>query len=217
MRRTLAIVAFVLASAALFGYSLLPGAAIGWSEALGFITGALCVWMTVFENVWNFPVGIANCVFFIILFYEKRLYADFGLQFLYIALAVQGWYLWLHGGAGRTELPVSRADVRDLWQTLAIVVVGLPLLTLYLTRINGAAPFMDSLLTTMSVAAQLMLNRKRIENWVVWIVADVMYVGLFASKHLYLTAVLYAVFCVLAYSGYRHWLRDLAPKAAAPA
>ena len=233
MRRTVAIAAFVLASLGLFAYSVQPDAVIAWSEALGFITGALCVWMTVYENVWNFPVGIANCVFFIILFFEKRLYADFGLQFLYIALGLQGWYLWLYGGGRPYEIPdsrgllpeapvdyprperrvtvleVSRATRRDWVQAVLILALGLPLLTVYLTKLNGAAPFMDSLLTSMSVVAQLLLNRKRIENWLVWIAADVMYVGLFAYKALYLTALLYAVFCVLAIAGYREWQRAL--------
>ena len=213
MRRTLAIVAFALASVALFAYSLTPGAKTSWSEALGFITGVLCVWMTVYENVWNFPVGVANSAFFVVLFFKTRLYADLGLNVLYILLGLQGWYLWLYGGNrllerssnADTVLRVTRADSRDAWQTALIVLAGVPLLTLYLTRINGAAPFMDSLLTAMSVAAQLLLNRKRLENWLVWIAADIMYIGLYAYKSLYLTAFLYALFTALAVAGYRQW------------
>lgn len=205
VRRTAAIVAFLLASLTLVWYSVQPGAKIGWSEALAFITGAICVWMTVFENVWNFPIGIANNVFFIVLFFEKRLYADFGLQFLYIALALQGWYLWLYGGTNRTELHVTRASRSDALQTAVLVLVGLPALMLYLQKINGAAPFLDALITVLSVVAQVLLNRKRLENWFVWMAVDVVSVGLFLSKGLYLTAFLYTLFFVLCLRGYREW------------
>ena len=234
MRRTVAIVAFTLTSLALFVYSLQSGAKFEWSEALGFITGALCVWMTVYENVWNFPIGVANSAFSVILFLKKGFYADFGLNILYIVLGLQGWYLWLYGGKTlsrndetsaieanppvayprsaemlSTELVVTRAEPRDWLQALVLVALSLPLLTIYLTKLNGTAPFMDSLLTSMSVAAQIMLNRKRLENWLIWIAADVMYVGLFAYKHLYLYTILYAVFCGLAVAGYLEWRRAL--------
>ena len=228
VRRTVAIALFALASIALFVYSLNSGGKTEWSEALGFITGALCVWMTVHENVWNFPVGIANSVFSMILFYNKALYADFGLSVLYIVLGVQGWTLWRYGGRRDRELRASEVEVNppiqqpesetlvvtratrsDLVTSVLIVLIGLPLLNLYLTKLNGSAPFMDALLTSMSVAAQLLLNCKRLENWLVWIVADVLYVGLFAAKGLYLYALLYAVFCGLAVSGYRTWRKSL--------
>ena len=228
MRRIVAIVLFALLSVALFVYSLNSGGKTEWSEALGFITGALCVWMTVHENVWNFPVGIANSAFSVILFYNKALYADFGLSILYIVLGIQGCTLWLYGGRrARVEstaeievnppvqrpesetLVVTHASRRDLVTSVLIVLIGLPILNLYLTKLNGSAPFMDALLTSMSVAAQLLLNRKRLENWLVWIVADVLYVGLFAVKGLYLYALLYAVFCGLAVSGYLTWRKSL--------
>src|SRR3712207_642753 len=84
------------------------------TETLGFVTGAACVYLTVVENVWNFPVGIANNVFFLALFAGARLYGDAGLQVLYVALGFQGWYLWLRGGENHTALRVSRATPRTL-------------------------------------------------------------------------------------------------------
>ena len=183
---------------------------------MGFTTGVLCVWMTAVEDVWNFPIGIVNSAFYIVVFYRSALYADFGLFVLYVVLGLHGWYLWLYGGRNLdaedpapTALHVERADRRDLWNSLVVVAAGLPIWA-FLRHVNGFAPFMDALLTVASIVAQLMLNRKRLENWIVWIAADVLYVGLYAYKGLYLTAVLYAIYCGLAMGGYLQWRRTLA-------
>src|SRR5918998_2736179 len=100
------------------------------TEALGFVTGALCVCLVVRENVWNFPVGIANNAFFLVLFAGARLYGDAALQVVYVALGFQGWYLWLRGGENRTPLHVERASRRLLVGVAAFVVVGTIVLTL---------------------------------------------------------------------------------------
>src|SRR5690242_18776253 len=75
-------------------------------EALGFVTGAWCVWLTVKEHIWNFPIGLANSAFYLIVFLQARLFADSTLQILYIILGVYGWYWWLKGGENRTVLKV---------------------------------------------------------------------------------------------------------------
>lgn len=216
MRRTLAIVAFILASIVLVWVSRRPAPPFDWTEALGFTTGVLCVWMTAVEDVWNFPVGILNSAIYIVVFYRSTLYADFGLSVAYVGLGFQGWYLWLRGGERKTELPVAHADRVDGWQTFAVMAAGLPL-WLLLKKVHGFAPFLDALLTALSVTAQLMLNRKRIENWLVWIAADAAYVGLYAYKGLKLTAVLYAVYFMLATLGYFNWRKDLRGREVAPA
>src|SRR6266404_2304525 len=86
-----------------------------WTELLGFITGAICVWLCVRENVWNWPTGIANNIFYIVVFWRSGLYGDSLLQFIYIAIALYGWWNWLHGGAAHTRLPISRASVREMF------------------------------------------------------------------------------------------------------
>src|SRR4051812_34513373 len=114
--------------------ALLYASWVGWApfgltpfsmtEALGFVTGALCVYLVVLENVWNFPVGIANSAFLLILFADTLLYADSALQVVYIALGFQGWYLWLRGGEHRTPLKVERASRRLLAGVGAFVVAA---------------------------------------------------------------------------------------------
>ncbi|MHB0936340.1 MAG: nicotinamide riboside transporter PnuC [Armatimonadota bacterium] len=182
---------------------------IGMIEVLGFITGAVCVLLVVEQNIWTFPVGIANNIFFIILFLTARLYGDMTLQFIYIALAFHGWYQWLWGGANRTNLQVSRAPWWE-WAWLAPAAVGATAgLTFYFIRIHDAAPFLDAVTTVLSLAAQYLLNRKRLENWLVWITADVIYIGLYIQRELYLTAMLYAIFIFMCIAGILSWRKAI--------
>ena len=200
------------------GYASWVGwAPFGWqppglTEALGFVTGALCVYLVVRENVWNFPVGIANCVFFLVLFTRARLYGDAALQIIYIALGLQGWYLWLRGGENRTPLKVERAPRRLLAGVAVFVVAGTVALTIFFRRISDSAPLLDAFTTVLSLGAQYLLNRKAVENWVLWITADVVYIYLYFTKGLQLTAVLYFVFLCLCVAGLRAWLRSLSSR-----
>ena len=192
-------------------------APFGWTppsltEALGFVTGALCVYLVVRENVWNFPVGIANCVFFLVLFTRARLYGDAALQIVYIALGFQGWYLWLRGGENRTPLHVERAPRRLLVGVAAFVVVGTTALTFFLRAVHDSAPFLDAFTTVLSLGAQYLLNRKAVENWLLWMTADVLYIYLYFSRGLHLTAVLYFVFLCLCVAGLRAWLRTMSER-----
>jgi nicotinamide mononucleotide transporter len=180
-----------------------------WTEVAGFASGAVCVWLVVRRNIWNFPVGIANNVFFIVLFTQAGLYADAGLQVVYIGLGLLGWYWWLRGGIQRTALEVRRTPVWAWPAAGAFVGAGTWLFHwLLTTHTNSTVAGWDALTTMLSLAAQIMLNRKWLGNWVVWIAADVIYIALYASKGLWLTSVLYAVFLALCVIGLRQWHRS---------
>ncbi len=177
---------------------------------LGFITGAACVYLTLRENIWNFPLGLANNLFFLVLFLNGRLFGDAGLQIVYLILGVQGWYLWLHGGEGRTALRITRSSPQLLLLVAAFTVSATTGLTLVFRMVKDAAPFLDSLTTVLSLAAQYLLNRKAIENWFIWLLADAIYIYLYFSRGLQLTAVLYAIFGCLCVAGFLTWRRNLA-------
>lgn len=177
-----------------------------WTEVAGFVTGGLCVWLVVRQNVWTFPVGIANNVFFIVLFLQVGLYAEMGLQVVYIGLGFLGWWWWLRGGPDRSRLQVRATPVWVWPAAVAVIALGTWLLHwLLTTQTDSTVPGWDALTTTMSLTAQLMLSRKWIGNWWVWIAADVIYIGLYASKGLWLTSVLYVVFLTLCVVGLRQW------------
>lgn len=183
---------------------------MSWTEVAGFVTGALCVWLVVRQQVWNFPVGIANNVFFIVLFVQAGLYADAGLQVVYIGLGVLGWYWWLRGGPARGELAVRRTPRAARPLLVVGCVAAAAVLTWVLTTwTDSTVAVADASTTAMSLTAQLMLNRKWIGSWGVWISVDVLYVGLYAYKGLYLTAVLYLLFIALCVQGWREWRRSL--------
>lgn len=175
------------------------------TETLGFVTGAACVYLVVRENVWNFPIGIANNIFFILLFANARLFGDAALQLVYIALGVQGWYLWLHGGQGRTSLKIARAPAKLLIGLSFLTFVLTIGLALVLRRVRGSLPLLDAFTTVLSLAAQYLLNKKYVENWYAWITADIIYVYIYVNKGLHLTAILYLAFLGLCFLGVRSW------------
>lgn len=180
------------------------------TEALGFATGAVCVWLVTRGSIWNWPIGIANNIFFAILFWKTRLFADFGLQGVYLLLGLWGWWQWLRGGPDHGRLPVNRATRRE-WLVLAITIpAGTWILRESLVMVNGAAPLWDSLTTVLCLSAQYLLCRKRLENWLLWIAADLIYVPLYLSRDLPLTALLYAAFIVLCIIGLRRWRQEFA-------
>jgi len=208
LRRT-EVVAMFGASVVVLVPSHLAWWSIGIAEAWGFVTGGICVWLVVREHMWNWPIGLANNLLFFILFLRGRLFADMGLQVVYLGLGIYGWLNWLFGGRNRRELAVSRTR---RWEWFALV-PAIPVATWglreVLLAVNGAAPFWDSLTTVLSLAAQYLLCRKRFENWFFWIAADLIYVPLYLSRSLPLTAALYGVFLVMCLLGVREWRRSL--------
>jgi len=179
------------------------------AELLGFVTGAASVWLTVLARISNFPVGIANSAFFLILFLSARLYADSGLQVVYIALGFAGWWQWLRGGQDRSRLEVARSGTWLLAGCTAFVVAATWGLTVLLRAADDIAPFWDALTTAISLAAQFLLNAKRIENWAFWIAADLVYIPLYVAKRLDLTALVYLLFLGLCAAGVTSWRRAL--------
>ncbi|MGA5321307.1 nicotinamide riboside transporter PnuC [Streptomyces seoulensis] len=184
--------------------------AVTWAELLGFATGAVCVWLCVRVSVYNFPVGIANNLFFLVLFWSARLYADASLQVVYLGLAAYGWLVWLRGGERRSRRRMGRASKAELCVLLALLVPVTWGLTLLLARAHDSAPFWDALTTALSLAAQWLLNAKQIENWYFWIAADLVYIPLYFSKGLDLTGIVYVLFLAMCVAGWRSWRRELA-------
>lgn len=192
------------------------GAPTTWAEVLGFATGALCVYLVARQHILNWPIGIANNLLWILLFATAGLYADSGLQVIYIALALWGWWQWLHGGRDRTPIVVTGTTGRE-W--LGLIVAGLSgtaLLTWFLqTQTPSTVPFFDAVTTVISLLAVWGQAKKKWESWLLWMTADVIYVPLYHHKGLDLTALLYFGFFLLCVKGLREWRRDLAGRRAA--
>jgi nicotinamide mononucleotide transporter len=187
---------------------------LSWIETLGFITGAVCVLLAVKENVWNWPIGILNNVVYLVVFWHSKLYADSGLQLFYIAISVYGLWCWLYGGKKHTQLAISRVTPNAARMLFAVSIASAGILYYVLRHFTDSnVPLGDAVTTAMSLTAQYMLGRKMIENWLVWIAADVLYIGLYCYKSLYLTALLYAIFIAMCVAGYLRWQRTMSKPA----
>ena len=179
-------------------------------EIVAAVFGVISVFLSVRQNIWSWPTAIVNVGLYIVVFYESKLYADTGLQVVYVVLNAYGWYHWLYGGKNRTELPVSRTSAR-LWLLLVTLgAVGTALIGTLLSRKTDAAlPYIDAMTTSTSLVAQWMMTRKLLENWAIWVAVDVVYIGMYIYKSLYVTAVLYLIFLILSAMGFMQWRRSL--------
>ena len=184
-------------------------------ELTGTIFGIAGVWLTVRENILCFPVGIVNVSLYALLFFQSKLYSDAILQIIYIGLLIYGWYEWIQKRGNNKQLSVSRTSRMLTYYLLAAGIMATFLIgTFFRYNTDASLPYIDSLTTSMSLIAQWMVARKKIENWLVWIVADIIYVSMYVYKHLYLTSVLYFIFIILAVIGWIEWKKDLQKVAA---
>ncbi len=206
----------ILVSALVLAASYAGWWSIAPTEAWGFVTGGLCVWLVVREHLWNWPIGLANNIFFFVLFLRGRLYADMSLQIVYLGLGIYGWWNWVFGGRNHSAINITRTTARECLALLIAIPAATWGMREVLVVVHDAAPLWDALTTVLSLAAQYLLCRKRFENWLFWIAADVIYIPLYLSRQLPLTAVLYAVFLVMCLAGIREWSRKLR-KGALPA
>ncbi|HEX4518847.1 MAG TPA: nicotinamide riboside transporter PnuC [Gaiellaceae bacterium] len=198
-----------LASAFLIAGSATGSLPFSTTETLGFVTGAASVWLLVRQSIWNFPAGIVNGVFYLVLFANARFFADSALQIVFIGLGIFGWWWWLRGRRGRAPRPIVRIGVGEAALLGALTVAASWGLLVYLRSIDDAAPVADAVTTALSLAASWMQARKQIENWAIWIAADAIYIPLYFVKSLPLTGVLYVIFAAMCVKGWRDWRRAL--------
>ena len=184
-------------------------------EVSAFVLSVATVLLNIRQNPWAWLLAIVSSAAYGVVFFNTRLYGDMGLQAVFIVVSVWGWHSWLHGGARHQRLDVSRLDAAGWRWALAGWLIGFVLLAFALkTWTNTDVPYSDAFLTAGSLLGQVLLSRKKVENWHIWIAVDVLYVGLYVYKGLVLTAILYALFVVMALIGLRVWER--AARAAAP-
>ncbi|MEG4091453.1 nicotinamide riboside transporter PnuC [Microcoleus sp. Pol12B4] len=176
-------------------------------EAIAAIASAWSVWLLAKNNPLGWWIGLIGVIAYAAVFYKVKLYGEVAIQFFYLITTLQAIYIWLRGGENSTEKPVSRMNQRWLILTAVLVTVGVFGLRTVLVSLGGAAPFWDALTTILSAIAQLYLMERYLESWYLWIVADTIYVPLYASRGLYLTSILYAIFWLMAIHGLQNFQR----------
>jgi nicotinamide mononucleotide transporter len=179
-------------------------------EALALVFNLAYVALAVYENIWCWPSGFVGAVFTLIVFFDARLYGAMGLQVVFASLMVYGWYEWRHGGDEGGRLAVTKTPMR--WRFILLFAgtafaVAFGLFLRFQT--DAALPFWDAGTTSFSLVAQFMTTRKWIGNWLLWIVVDSVFVGMFVSQQLYFFTVLYIFYIILAVMGFVKWQQSL--------
>jgi len=177
-------------------------------EIVATVLGLTNVYLIVRRNIWNYPFGLAMVILYAKIFYDYKLYSDALLQIYYVLIQFYGWWYWLRGRQADGLITVSRLAAAQRALTLGVIVVGSAGLGWVMaTKTDASVPYWDAATTVMSLMAQFLLSRRCIENWVLWIAVDVLSIGIYTYKALYLTAGLYTVFLAMATWGLLAWLR----------
>jgi nicotinamide mononucleotide transporter len=179
-------------------------------EIIATVFGLTCVWLTVRQNIWCWPAGLIQVVLYIWIFQQAMLYSDMGLHVIYVGLSLYGWWYWLKNRPQGCHAPVFLLDQvqRIIWITvgfLGTLVLGYVMET----YTDAALPYWDAATTILSLIAQYLMARKRLESWLFWIAVDVMAIGVYITKTLYVTSGLYSVFLILAVIGLFAWRKTM--------
>lgn len=177
-------------------------------EWIGTIFGLLTVWYSVKANILCWPTGMISVGAYAVLFFQIHLYADAILQIFFFVVSAIGWWKWSKKANNNHELPItmlsSKSRVGIFFLMIACILIS-GFLFAHFT--DAHIPFWDSTASGMSVTAQILLLKKKFENWILWIIVDILSIGIYFYKHVYLTMILYAVFLVMATMGHFEWLR----------
>jgi len=183
-------------------------------EIMGFITGIAGVYLTIQRSPFCWPVSGLNVLLYGKIFYDARLYADMGLQAIFFAFSIYGWIAWTTNAKSyepdASPLKVKKSSFVELLIGLLITFPSAMLIGYVLmSQTNADVPYIDSILASLSIWAQILQTRKRLENWYLWIAVDVVYIFIYVQKELYLSSMLYLVFLILAIRGAKEWRKVL--------
>jgi nicotinamide mononucleotide transporter len=188
---------------------ILSWLATNYLELLASVFGLLGVWLTAKQNIWCWPIGLANVILSMFVFYFSRLYADVLLQAFYLVMTLYGWYQWLWGGEQQSRLSIRHIKRIEILLLLVIGAVStLVMGWLFKHYTQAALPYLDSLVAVWGILGTWAMARKVMEHWIIWILVDLLCSGIYAYKELYLFTALYLVFVVLAVIGWKLWNKD---------
>ncbi len=177
-------------------------------EWIAVALGLANITLLIRRSIWNYPFGIVMVSLYAWIFFEAKLYSDAGLQIFFFVVQFYGWYYWLKGRGDDGLVIVRRLRRGQALGYAAAAIAGIAGLGTVMARFTDASfPYWDASIAVLSVIAQILLARRRLENWLVWIGVDLLAIGLYWAKALYPTAALYFLFLILATLGYFNWRR----------
>lgn len=186
-----------------------------WLEAFAVFFGILSVWFARKENILVYPTGIVSVLIYIYICFFAKLYADMGINFVYFVMSIYGWYMWTRKDAEKYVHPISWCSTKDHIISAVMLVFFFGSLSYFLSHYTDSnVPYIDSLTTSIFIVGMWLMARKKIENWIYWIIADIISIPLYFYKDLALTSLQFTVFLVLAVMGYIEWKRryKISPK-----
>ena len=197
-------------------FATLPWLAMSPLEVIATVMAVWCVWAYARENIWAWPTGLVTVILQLVLFWDIKLYGEACLQGIYIVLQIYGWMVWARGDGRGDELAITRTSAR-LWLTLTfIAIAGVVPVALALKHLSDSTtPWWDAAPSVLSLIAQWMITRKKLENWYVWILVNLLSIPLFADKGLYLISLLNVLLLIISIFGVRRWAQTLRASAAA--
>ena len=173
------------------------------------IFGVISVYLTVKENIWCWPTGLVMVILYIIIFRDAKLYSDMILQIIYVFMQIYGWYYWVYGDKKKDKLPVSALKNKTFATWAVGIIIGTAIWGYIMATYTDASfPYADGCITVASLVAQWFLSKKYLQSWWLWIIVDVIAIGVYGMKALYLTSGLYVIFLVLATSGLIQWRKN---------
>lgn len=207
---------------------------LSWIEAVGTVAGLLCIWLASLEKIVNYLFGLINVTLFAIIFFQIQLYASLLLQLFFFAANLYGWYAWSRQTSQHeAELQIRWLPLPKALAWLAACVIAIALMTLYIDPVFAvltqvavnvmqglgmnvamptlqpdAFPFWDSCMMVLSIAAMVLMTRKYVENWLLWVVINVISVAIFALQGVYAMALEYLLLTFIALNGSRMWMNS---------
>ena len=181
-------------------------------EVLGAILGIAYIIFSIRQSIFTWPAGLVTSLLYIIVFFQSKFYADMGLQFYYVFISIYGWYLWFRGNPDNKSqiLPVKRITRNQgIYSSIVTLLIFVLILIILKNFTDSPVPIMDSATTALSIVATYMLARKILEHWIIWIVVDLVSVGLYIYKDLWPTVILFLIYTIMAFIGYREWKTSL--------
>jgi nicotinamide mononucleotide transporter len=185
-------------------------------ELIGALLGLFYIYFSIRQHILTWPTGLLTSLLYIAVFFNSGFYADMGLQVYYAGISIYGWFYWLKGGKNRVvadsheQVPVIKMSrkimIGSIIVTIAIYIIIL-LILLHVT--DSTVPYMDSLITALSITATWMLAKKIIEHWLIWIFVDLLSAGLYIYKELWPTVILFLIYTFMALIGYLEWKKHL--------
>jgi len=184
-----------------------------WLEVVAVFFGILSVWFARKENIWVYPTGIVNVLIYVYLCFFAGLYADMAINAFYFVMSVFGWYNWSRRTENNEHVPISSLNLKQWFLYIMLILGAYGIIFFILTKYtDSTVPKFDSFTTALFIAGMWLMAVKKIENWLLWILGDVLVIPMFAVKGLAFTSVQYIVFLVLAIMGYFEWRKRLQPE-----